>query len=63
MNFYRAFSLINEKEANKFAIWSLIMSFESLMDITKIVPSLESLITFIGISNLFGVKKLYLMDL
>ena len=36
---------------------SLIMSFESLIDITKKVPSLESLITFIGINNLVGIKK------
>jgi len=36
---------------------SLIMSFESLMDITKKVPSVESLIAFIGINNLFGVKN------
>jgi len=33
------------------------MSFESLMDITKNVPSLESLIAFIRINNLFVVKK------
>ena len=33
------------------------MSFESLMDITKKVLSLGSLIAFIGIDNLFGEKK------
>ena len=36
---------------------SLIISFESLMDITKKVPSFGSLIAFIGINNLFGVKN------
>ena len=36
---------------------SLIMSFESLMDITKKVPCLGSLIAFIGIDNIFEVKN------
>ena len=35
---------------------SLIMSFESLMDIAKKVPCLGSLTAFIGINNQFGVK-------
>jgi len=39
------------------------MSFESLVDITKKVPSLESLRAFIRITNLFGVKICILMDL
>ena len=36
---------------------SLIISFESLMDVTKKVPILGSLIAFIGTNNLFGVKN------
>jgi len=36
---------------------SLVMSFESLMDVIKTVPSLGSLIAFIEINNLFGVKN------
>ena len=33
------------------------MNFESLMDITKKVPSLGGLIAFIGINNLLGLKE------
>ena len=36
---------------------SLIMSFESLMDIIMKVPSLGSLIAFIGFNDLFEVKN------
>jgi len=36
---------------------SLIKSFESLMDITKKIPSLMSLIASMVINNLFGVKN------
>ena len=33
------------------------MRFESLIDITKKVPGLGSLVAFIGINNLSGVKN------
>ena len=59
MDFHGAFSLINEKEEDKHIIWELIMSFESLMDITKKVSSLGSLIAFNVINNLFGVKTVF----
>ena len=36
---------------------SLIISFESLMDVAKKVPSLGSLIAFIRINNPFRVKN------
>ena len=42
---------------------SLIMSFESFVDITKKAPSLGSLIAFIEINNLFVMKNHILMDL
>jgi len=47
---------MREKKKNMY-FGSLIMSFELLMNITKEVPSLGSLIAFNGINNLFGVKK------
>ena len=50
-----------KKESMHFG--SLIMRFESLMDITRKVPSLGSLIAFIGINNQFGGEEPYLMDL
>jgi len=47
---------MREKKRNM-PLGSLIMSFESLMDITKKLPSLGNLIAFIGINNLFRVKN------
>ena len=57
MNFIRVFNSIYERKKRNMHFESLIMSFESLMDITKKVPSLGSLIAFIGINNIFGVKN------
>ena len=54
--FYCSFQLDYERKEEKHAFWSLIVSFESLMDITKNVPSLGSLIAFIGINNLLRMK-------
>ena len=42
---------------------SLIMSFESLVDITKKEPRSQSLIAFIGFNILFRVKNCISMDL
>ena len=42
MDFIGVFSSIYERKEEKHVFWSLIMSFESLMDIIKKVPSFGS---------------------
>jgi len=56
MDFHEAFSLINEKEEDKYTIWSLFMSFESFIDFSKKIPSLVSLIASIEFNYSFGVQ-------
>jgi len=60
MDFIGVSISIYKRKEEKHEFWELgclIMSFESLMDIIKKVPGLGSLIAFIGINNLFGVKN------
>ena len=56
MEFHGAFSLINEKEEDKYIIRELVMSFESMMDFTKKIPNLVSLIASIEFNDSCGVE-------
>ena len=56
MDFYAAFSLINEKEEDEYTNWELFMSFESFMDFAKKMPSLVSLIASIEFNDSFGME-------
>ena len=59
MDFHGAFSLINEKEEDKYTsiqFGNLFMSFESFMNFTKKIPSLVSLIASIEFNDSFEVE-------
>jgi len=56
MGFHEAFSLINEKEEDKYPFGCLFMSFESIIDFTKKTPGLVRLIASIKFSDSFRVK-------
>jgi len=53
MNSEWAFSLTIENKERKYAFWSLIMSFKLIIDITKKIPSLVSVIISIVFNGSF----------
>ena len=57
------FNLIKERKEDKHIFGSLIKIFESIINITRKVPSLVSLIAFIMFNNSFGAEKPYLVDI
>ena len=56
MDFYGVFSLINEEEEDKYIIGSLFLSFDSVMDFTKKIPYLVSLIASNEFNDPFEVE-------
>ena len=56
MDFHGAFCLINEKEEDKYAIWELVYELQSIMDFTKKIPTIVSLIASIEFNDSSGVE-------
>jgi len=56
VGFNRAFRSFMERKEDKYIVWELLRSFESIMDFTKTIPSLVRLIASIVFNNLFGVE-------
>ena len=51
--------MINEKEEDKYIIWELVMSFELIMDFTKKIPSLVSLVASIEFTDSLGWNSIF----
>jgi len=58
MDFNGAFSSINDWKEDKCAFWDFNLNFGSIIDITKNVSSLLSLIASIVFNNSFKVKTM-----
>ena len=60
MDFKGVFSSIMIEKKTSMHFRSLIMSFGSIIDITKKVPSLVSFIASIVLNNSFGVENIFI---
>jgi len=57
MEFNKAFNMAKRKQVC--ILWSLLMSFESIINFTNKIPKLLSLIAFIVLKTLFGWKAIF----
>jgi len=56
MNGIGTLNSIMERKDDNYEFWGLLMSFESIMDFTKKIPSLLSLIASIVFNDTIGVE-------
>ena len=60
MDFKGSFSSVNKRKKTSMHFGSLIMSVKSIIDISKKVPRLVSLIASIVFKNTFGVETIFI---